>query len=185
MTGPFVWHEDGRYYLYYIGVTEGGYEGGRKTINLATSTDLYRWERHAGNPVVAPAGDGWRRDAAWRPYVVADGGTYYLFFNASGVVDGHEEEYIGHATSTDLMQWTVDDANAPLLTGSRTPGASPQRRITSVTGRSRPPISPSPRSRTSRSPVARGRPNRGRNNARRVRAAHGAPSGQRALDLAD
>jgi hypothetical protein len=48
---------------------------------------------------------------------VAD--TYYLFFNASGVYGGVEEEFIGYATSTDLKHWTVDDAHSPVLVGSR------------------------------------------------------------------
>lgn len=122
MTGPFVWYEAGVYYLFYIGVTEEGYEGGRKTLNLATSTDLKRWVRHEGNPIIAPAGEGWRRDAIWRPYVVEADGTYYLFFNASGVVDGVEEERIGYATSEDLVHWNVDDAHAPVVAGSGTPG---------------------------------------------------------------
>jgi predicted GH43/DUF377 family glycosyl hydrolase len=122
-TGPFVWHEDGTYFLFYIGVTAAGYEGGRKTLNLATSTDLRAWMRYAGNPLLAPAGDGWRRDAIWHPNVVKAGGTYYLFFNASGGVGGVEEERIGYATSTDLFHWTVDDAHAPVVAGSGMPGA--------------------------------------------------------------
>jgi predicted GH43/DUF377 family glycosyl hydrolase len=122
-TGPFVWQEGGTYYLFYFGTTEAGYEGGRKTMNLATSTDLTTWTRYAGNPVVEPAGDGWRRDAIWHPHVVRVDGLYYLFFNASGVVDGHAEETIGYATSPDLFTWTVHDEHSPILAGSRTPGA--------------------------------------------------------------
>jgi predicted GH43/DUF377 family glycosyl hydrolase len=123
IAGPVLWHEDGTYYLFYIGLTETGYEKGQKTLNVATSTDLRTWTRHAGNPIIAPAGEGWRRDAIWHPGIVKVSGTYYLFFNASGLVDGHEEEYIGYATSTDLLNWTVDDAASPLLVGSGRPGA--------------------------------------------------------------
>jgi predicted GH43/DUF377 family glycosyl hydrolase len=123
VTGPLVWLEDGTYHLFYFGTTEAGYEGGRKTLNLATSTDLVSWTRYPGNPVIEPAGDGWRRDAIWHPNIVKVDGTYYLFFNASGVVDGHAEEFIGYATSPDLRTWTVDDEHSPLLVGSREPGA--------------------------------------------------------------
>ena len=122
-TGPFLWLEDGTYYLFYFGTTTAGYEGGRKTMNLATSTDLVTWTRDPHNPIIVPAGDGWRRDAIWHPHIVKVDGTYYLFFNASGVVDGHEEETIGYATSTDLRTWTVHDEHNPILVGSRTPGA--------------------------------------------------------------
>ncbi|MEX0737005.1 MAG: hypothetical protein WD182_06140 [Bacteroidota bacterium] len=122
-TGPFLWYENGTYYLFYFGVTAKGYEGGKKTMNLATSSDLIHWERYEGNPIIAPAGEGWRRDAIWHPNVVKEQGTYYLFFNASGVVKGLVEEFIGYATSKDLFRWTVDDTNSPLLVGSGRPGA--------------------------------------------------------------
>lgn len=121
-TGPFIWFESGTYYLFYFGVTESGYEKGTKTMNLATSTDLTNWKRYEGNPIIAPAGDGWRRDAIWHPNVVKDGDTYYLFFNASGIVNGLAEEFIGLAMSTDLLHWNVDDVNSPLIVGSAKPG---------------------------------------------------------------
>lgn len=122
-TGPFLWFERGTYYLFYFGVTAKGYEGGTKTMNLATSTDLHTWKRHERNPIIAPQGSGWRRDAIWHPNLVKDGDSYYLFFNASGMVNGLQEEFIGYATSEDLFHWTVDDANSPILVGSARPGA--------------------------------------------------------------
>ncbi len=121
-TGPVLWHEDGVYYLYYIGLTAVGYEKGRKTLNLATSRDLRTWTRDPGNPIIAPSGSGWRRDAIWHPGFAKVDGTYYMFFNASGVVNGREEEYTGVATSRDLRHWEVDDARSPVLTGSGSPG---------------------------------------------------------------
>jgi predicted GH43/DUF377 family glycosyl hydrolase len=121
--GPFIWFERGTYYLFYFGTTEVGYERGTKCLHLATSTDLVTWQRHAGNPIITPGGDGWRRDAIWHPNIVKAGPTYYLFFNASGVVEGIEEEFIGFATSVDLFHWSVDDARSPVLVGSRRKGA--------------------------------------------------------------
>jgi predicted GH43/DUF377 family glycosyl hydrolase len=121
-TGPFVWLENGTYHLFYIGVTERGYENGTKTLNVATSSDLYTWKRYERNPIISPAGNGWRRDAIWRPNVVKNGDLYYLFFNASGLVNGLEEEFIGYATSKNLFNWEVDDDNSPLLVGSANPG---------------------------------------------------------------
>lgn len=122
-TGPFLWHEDGRYFLFYFGVTARGYERGRKTLNLATSDDLHHWERYAGNPLIVPAGNGWRRDAIWHPHIVKVDSLYYLFFNASGTHGGREEEFIGYATSPDLKSWSVDDDHSPLVAGSGRPGA--------------------------------------------------------------
>ena len=121
-TGPFLWHEGERYYLFYFGVTGRGYEKGRKTLNLACSDDLRTWERYSGNPIIEPAGSGWRRDAIWHPHVVKVTDQYYLFFNASGIHQGREEEFIGYATSPDLKSWSVDDEHSPVLVGSGKPG---------------------------------------------------------------
>lgn len=106
-SGPFIWLKDGTYHLFYIGLTGAGYESGTKTLNHATSPDLYDWTRLGA--IISP-GTGWRHSAIWHPCVVKDGGTYYLFFNAQG---GHEA--IGYATSSDLDSWVVDDANSPVL----------------------------------------------------------------------
>ena len=120
--GPYIWFEKGTYYLYYFGTTDQGYERGIKTLNLATSTDLVNWTRHPDNPIIRPEGKGWRSEAIWHPHIVKVDQTYYLFFNASGVIDGYHEEFIGYAISTDLVNWTVDDTNSPLVVGSRIPG---------------------------------------------------------------
>ena len=122
-AGPFVWQEEGTYYLFYFGTTTAGYEGGRKSMNVATATNLVDWTRYDGNPIIEPQGNGWRRDAIWHPHVRKVEGTYYLFFNASGVVEGQAEEYIGYATSEDLFHWTVQDEKSPVLVGSRRDGA--------------------------------------------------------------
>lgn len=122
-SGPFIWYENRTYYLFYFGVTAKGYEKGLKTMNVATSNELTTWKRYEGNPIISPAGDGWRRDAIWHPNIVKDKGTYFLFFNASGIVNGLVEEFIGYATSRDLLHWTVDDDRSPLLMGSAKPGS--------------------------------------------------------------
>jgi predicted GH43/DUF377 family glycosyl hydrolase len=121
-SGPFIWKENGTYYLFYFGVTGKGYEKGLKTMSLATSSDLYTWKRFSGNPIIAPSGNGWRRDAIWHPNIVKTNNRYVLFFNASGVYEGLAEEFIGYATSPDLFHWTVDDAHSPILVGSHIPG---------------------------------------------------------------
>ncbi len=129
VAGPFVFPsptEAGpRYFLFYFGTTGDGYEKGRKTLCLATSDDLITWSRFEGNPIV-DHGSGhesrWRAEAIWHPNVIECEGTYYLFFNASGILDGHHEEYIGYATSKDLYHWDVDDSSSPVVVGSRAPG---------------------------------------------------------------
>ena len=121
-TGPLIWLENGTYFLFYIGTSEEGYEAGRKTLNLATSTDLTSWKRYENNPIIGPEGEGWRADDIWHASIVKVDAIYYMFFNASGVVDDNHEEFTGYATSNDLMNWAVDDDNSPLIVGSREAG---------------------------------------------------------------
>ena len=104
---PFIYQENGTYYLFYIGLTSPVYEDGTPTICLATSTDMATWTRHG---TIIGATTGWRSAKVIHPNVVKTSGTYYLFFSAMGSI-----ETIGYATSTDLMTWTVDDVNSPVL----------------------------------------------------------------------
>lgn len=110
-AGPFVWYEDGTYYLFYMGKTTTGFGGDR--ICLATSTDFATWTRY-GAMITAKAST-WRATGVFHPCVVKRGDTYYLFFNAmSG--SNSDQTKIGYATATDLNgPWTVDDGNSPVL----------------------------------------------------------------------
>ncbi len=117
-TGSVVRAPDGDWLLFYTGVTLDA--GGRllQSIGLATSPDLLTWQRHPGNPIVAadprwyehrdgPAGC----DEAWRdPWVfpdpAGDGWHMLLTAHAKDGPDG-ERGVIGHATSPDLVSWTV------------------------------------------------------------------------------
>lgn len=111
-TGGTLYYEKGTYYLFYIGLTQPGYEGGVKSLCLATSTDMVNWTRRG--VVISPnPSTPWRNAAIWHPSLVRHNGRYYCFFNADG---GAGNESIGYATSPNLLSWTVDDANSPLLT---------------------------------------------------------------------
>lgn len=107
-SAPHVWFEGGVYYLYYLGLTQNGLEQGSKTICLATSTDFINWSRRG--VVISPMSSTWRANAVWHPNIVKRGDTYYMFFNA-----GIGAESIGFATSSDLITWTVDDTNSPVV----------------------------------------------------------------------
>ena len=60
----------------------------------------------------------------WDSWYVKDGDTYHAFYLCAsrGLVDGnrrHRNPYVGHATSTDLINWTVlPDALAPSEQGA-------------------------------------------------------------------
>jgi predicted GH43/DUF377 family glycosyl hydrolase len=118
VSGPFIWYENKTYYLFYFGVTDVGYEKGKKTLNVATSNDLINWTQYKNNPIIVPFGNSFRRDAIWHPNVVKNENQYFLFFNASGIYNGIKEEFIGYAVSDNLLNWEVDDNNSPILVGS-------------------------------------------------------------------
>lgn len=116
-TGSTVRGPDGRWYLFYTGVGRAE-DGLVQRIGLATSDDLMTWHRHGSGPVVE-ADPAWYelldRDAwyeqAWRdPWVFADpsGDGWHMLITAR-VNDGPAAErgVIGHATSPDLLTWTV------------------------------------------------------------------------------
>lgn len=111
-TGPLMIIEDGVYHLFYIGLTQPGYESGTKRLLLATASSIGGpWTRRGVQ--IAPAGTGWRGQAVYHPSIVKRSGIYYCFFNAAA--DGAVES-IGYATSASLLgPWTVDDVHSPLV----------------------------------------------------------------------
>lgn len=111
--GSYVFIENDKYYVYYNGGSVRGFEAGHYTICLATGTDLAHLTKHPENPLVIGVDDGnwYGNDKVYRPSVVQWGdGKYYMFMNARctvHTVSGQWHEYIGFATSKDLVHWTM------------------------------------------------------------------------------
>lgn len=116
-SGPFIWYENGRTHLFYIGLTASGYEMGTKTICHAYTDDLdlatATWTRD-GAIVEPTGGTSWRALAIWHPNLVKRASRYFLFFNATGD-DGVERIGYAHNGSLDAANWVVDDLNSPLV----------------------------------------------------------------------
>ena len=115
-TGSVIQH-DGVWYMFYTG-TKPSERGLIQRVCLATSPDLHHWTRHDPH-VVAEADPTWYEeldldqwhDQAWRdPHVVRDPetGLFHMFLTARAN-DGPSKGrgVIGHATSPDLIRWTV------------------------------------------------------------------------------
>ncbi len=103
---------DGRYVCAWHAYPSAGYEEGPAVIGLAFSTDLKTW--HRGAPILRPEdGADWERGGLYKPYLVKDGDTFYLFYNAK-TADKTWHEQTGLATSKDLITWRRHPAN-PLL----------------------------------------------------------------------
>ncbi|MFC3505473.1 family 43 glycosylhydrolase [Micromonospora krabiensis] len=116
-TGCTVRGPDGRWYLYYTGVSRAE-DGLVQRIGLAVSDDLVTWHRHGTGPLVE-ADPTWYelldRDAwyeqAWRdPWVFPDpdGDGWHMLVTARAKHGpARERGVVGHATSPDLLSWTV------------------------------------------------------------------------------
>ena len=116
-TGCTVRGPDGRWYLFYTGVGRAE-DGLVQRIGLAVSDDLITWQRH-GDGLIVEADPTWYElldrdmwyEQAWRdPWVFPDpdGDGWHMLITARanhGPAD--ERGVIGHATSPDLLTWTV------------------------------------------------------------------------------
>ncbi len=73
------------------------------------------WIQYPGNPVIeSPSSGTWESEARAVEGLVVVNGTYHLFFTATAT-EPLRDHAIGHATSTDGINWQMDTAN-PVLT---------------------------------------------------------------------
>lgn len=112
------------WYLFYTGIKKSE-KGLKQRICLATSPDLWNWEKSSHNPVLEPDGqlyetlnlESWW-DQAWRdPWVCYDlaSAQYHMFLTARVPKGPYDSRgVIGHATSPDLRQWQLQPAVTPL-----------------------------------------------------------------------
>jgi beta-fructofuranosidase len=115
-TGSVIKNQ-GQWYLFYTG-TSRAEDGKIQRVGLATSADLITWQKHPANPIIEAdprwyelLDSGTWHDLAWRdPWVFRhpESGQFHAFITArthSGPPDARG--VIGHARSTDLIQWEV------------------------------------------------------------------------------
>ncbi len=105
----------GRYLGVYHAYPNAGYEQGAAVIGLCSSSDLMHWEIDA--PCLLPQdGADWERGGLYKPCLVEERGTFYLFYNAKS--EGKRwHEQIGVATSNDLKTWKRHVANPIISNG--------------------------------------------------------------------
>lgn len=77
-AGCHVVREAGGYLMFYIGYHDEGYA----QIGLARSFDgAGPWERHPGNPILAPDEGAWDAEACYKPFALYDGEKWILWYN--------------------------------------------------------------------------------------------------------
>jgi len=80
------------------------------------ATGQTEWVDHPDNPLIGPGAPGsWDSRGHYLPEVVFDGTTYHMWF--TGVV-GLTINEIGHATSSDGVEWTMDPSNPVMSPGA-------------------------------------------------------------------
>ncbi len=117
-TGSVIQDNDGLWWMFYTGTSrEDG--GDVQTIGAATSADLMEWTKVSSEPMVSADARWYEKldktiwhDEAWRdPWVFRfenDPSTWHMLVTARA---NHGEPatrgVLGHATSTDLLNWDV------------------------------------------------------------------------------
>ena len=113
----------GRYLGAWNAYPGAGYEEGAAVIGLAWSDDLLHWD--LTDPILFPAdGAPWEHGGLYRPNLIEDNGTFYLFYNAKTDTlpdseGGGWHEQSGVATSRDLQHWTRYVGNPILTNGGK------------------------------------------------------------------
>ena len=75
------------------------------------------WVQHPDNPVIEPGDPGpWDQGGPWARAAYFDGLVYHLWFTGSDQ-NGNPTD-MGHATSPDGVEWTMDPANPVLTRGA-------------------------------------------------------------------
>jgi predicted GH43/DUF377 family glycosyl hydrolase len=114
---------NGKYLGAWNAYPSAGYEEGAAVIGLAASDDLLHWQ--LTEPILLPQdGAEWEHGGLYRPDLLLDRGTYYLYYNAKTDVlpesdGGGWHEQTGVATSKDLKTWTRYQGNPILRNGPR------------------------------------------------------------------
>jgi predicted GH43/DUF377 family glycosyl hydrolase len=92
---PHIVENNGRYFIFYCA---GGQNDDRYKIHLATSSDLWSWERHEANPMVV---DGYH---ARDPMVIQHQGVWIMYYTANRTPSGGQH-VVAAVTSKDLIHW--------------------------------------------------------------------------------
>jgi hypothetical protein len=104
VSAPSIIKHEGVYYMFYTGFDDR--VPGKQTIGLATSRDLFKWQRHADNPVYEAPPWAERRADGWvdcrDSHVIKHGNEFLLFTMVS---KGEGKGAIALAVSHNLTDW--------------------------------------------------------------------------------
>lgn len=96
LWAPYVFLNEGTYYMFYCA---GDPDHSKYKIHMATSKDLWSWQRHTANPMVVDGFDA--RD----PFVTRINGKWVLYYTANSAPEGGNH-IVAYRTSDDLIHWS-------------------------------------------------------------------------------
>jgi sucrose-6-phosphate hydrolase SacC (GH32 family) len=104
VSAPSIIKEGDTYYMFYTGFDDRVL--GKQAIGMATSKDLFHWERHPGNPVYEAPPWTIRNESGWLDcrdaHIIKHGDEFLLY---TMVTTDKMEGAISLASSTDLKTW--------------------------------------------------------------------------------
>ncbi len=104
VSAPSIIKHGDTYYMYYTGFDDSVV--GKQAIGLATSKDLFTWERYDGNPVYEAPPWTMRNESGWLDcrdaHVIKHGDEFLLY---TMVTTDKAEGAIALASSSDLKTW--------------------------------------------------------------------------------
>lgn len=124
ISGANMFKFGSTYYLYFFGGANTGFEATPASIGVATASSPSGPWTFKTTALLAPAGSGWNAVICYRPYVVASGGTYYLFYNAQ---NGSGLEAIGYATASTPDGTYTNSGSNPIIANGNGSGWNGQR----------------------------------------------------------
>ena len=115
-TGPCIIFKDNEYIaIYSTGIDWLEIDGKLEhtyQLTYATSKDAIHWES-SGKMIIDPVNEF---EADCKPAIIEHNGIYHMWFSTRGSHNfrkpGNTAYRLGYAFSTDMIQWTRDDANS-------------------------------------------------------------------------
>jgi hypothetical protein len=123
---PYILKYKNQYWMFYAGVNNNVCQ----SICLATSKDLYNWQRYEKSPVITTGPWGLWDKNQWSdcrdPMVLQDGDNFYCYYAAGRInPETQKHEYcLGISSSKDLLTWK-DEGFIRLEKSLDTPPESP------------------------------------------------------------
>jgi sucrose-6-phosphate hydrolase SacC (GH32 family) len=114
LMAPQVYWYDSLYYLFYAASNISS----KVAIGLATSKDGFHFEKHEGNPILAPDGTGYDAVLVAGCALIYHDITYTMYFGAGELIRYGPGQSIGRATAERITGPWIKDEMPILTTGS-------------------------------------------------------------------